>query len=155
MEKLEQLRDWLDARRDYAFEVVRIVLGLLLFAQGLYFITHVGEVRTLLERSGVHLDFVTSLTLGHYVALAHLCGGLMLAAGMVTRLAATLQIPVLVGAVFLVHLRQGLFGPGQNLMLALLVLVLLVLCVVHGGGKLSVDHALARHMRFAQSPEPW
>jgi uncharacterized membrane protein YphA (DoxX/SURF4 family) len=67
----------------------------------------------------------------------------------VTRLAALIQVPVLLGAVFIVHLRQGLFGPGQNLELAVLVLLLLLVSVVHGGGKLSVDHYLREHVRTA------
>lgn len=56
-------------------------------------------------------------------------------------LAAAVQVPILVGAVFLVHLREGLFA-SQNLEFALLVLFLLVLTVVHGGGGLSADHAM-------------
>lgn len=152
MERLERLRDWLDARRDYAFEVVRVFLGLALFVRGLHFVTHVGDMRALLEQGGLRLDFAASVALAHYVAIAHLCGGLLLAAGIVTRLAAALQVPVLVGAVFLVHLREGLFGAGQGLELAVLVLVLLVAAVFHGGGKLSVDDYLARHARWGNAP---
>lgn len=152
MERLEQIRGWLDARRPYAFEVVRIFLGLALFVRGVHFVTHVGEVRALLEQGGLRLDFAATVLLSHYVAIAHLCGGLMLAAGIVTRLAAALQVPVLLGAVFMVHLREGLFGEGQGLELAVLVLVLLLASVFHGGGKLSVDDYVARHTRWGTAP---
>ena len=37
------------------------------------------------------------MIISHYVVMAHLAGGLMLAAGLLTRLAALVQLPVLVG----------------------------------------------------------
>lgn len=154
MERVERLREWVESQRDLTFEIVRIFLGLVLFAQGVYFITHVGDVRTLLDKGGVHLNFTSAVALGHYVALAHLGGGFLLALGMMTRLAAAVQLPVLVGAVFLVHLRTGLFGPGQNLELAALVLLLLGLCVFHGGGRLSVDAYLRRNAQLGTEPLP-
>jgi uncharacterized membrane protein YphA (DoxX/SURF4 family) len=113
----------------------------------------VGHVTSFLERGGTQVQFVDTMLLGHYVALAHLCGGLMVAAGLLTRLAAVVQVPILIGAVFLVHLREGFFGTEQNLELAVLVLFLLVLTVVHGGGQLSVDRYLARKYQI-QTLEP-
>lgn len=142
--RLERLQSELEARRPLAFELVRIYLGAVLFVQGLYFVTHVGEVRALLEQGGVRLGFGTMMIVSHYVGFAHLAGGLLLAFGLLTRLAAAIQVPVLLGAVFAVHLREGLFGPGRSLELAALVLFLLVLSVAHGGGVLSIDHQLAR-----------
>ncbi len=147
MSPLIRLRDWLDARRELAFEIARIFLGLALFAQGVYFVTHVGVVRDLITRGGLRLNFTASVALAHYVALAHLAGGIMLALGALTRFAAAVQLPVLLGAVFLVRLREGLFGDTQGLQLSVLVLVLLLLSVAHGGGKLSIDHYLRTHDR--------
>jgi uncharacterized membrane protein YphA (DoxX/SURF4 family) len=149
MDRVEEIRDWLDARRDFIFEVVRIFLGIALFAQGLYWVRHVGEVHSLLERSGIHLGFTLSVLLSHYVGIAHIAGGLWLALGMATRLAAAIQVPVLLGAVAFVRLREGLFGESGHLQLAVLVLVLLLLCVAHGGGRLSIDHYLRTHVRYA------
>jgi uncharacterized membrane protein YphA (DoxX/SURF4 family) len=152
MERVKQLRELVGTHRDLAFELVRIYLGLGLFAKGLYFVTHASDVTALLGRSTVPLSIDTML-IGHYVAMAHLCGGLMVAVGLVTRLAAAVQVPILLGAVFLVHMREGFFGTEQNLELAVLVLFLLGLTVVHGGGRLSVDAYLARKFEL-QSPEP-
>jgi putative oxidoreductase len=53
----------------------------------------------------------------HYVMIAHLCGGALLAIGLLT----LLQIPVLAGAVFL-------------------VLFLLILLFIVGPGRLSMDY---------------
>jgi uncharacterized membrane protein YphA (DoxX/SURF4 family) len=43
----------------------------------------------------------TSFMIAHYVAVAHLVGGLMLLFGLYTRLATLVQLPVLIDAVFL------------------------------------------------------
>jgi uncharacterized membrane protein YphA (DoxX/SURF4 family) len=89
-------------------------------------------------------DDFAKYTVAHLIAFAHLAGGLLLAAGLLTRLAAAVQVPILVGAVFMVHMREGLFGASQNLEFTLLVLFLLVISVVVGGGRLSADYFLAK-----------
>lgn len=64
--------------------------------------------------------------------IAHLCGGAFLAIGLLTRLSALLQIPVLAGAVFLIHWHEGLFSLGQSLEFSSLVLFLLILLFIDG-----------------------
>ena len=152
MNRVKQLKDFVDAHRELVFELVRIYLGLGLFAKGLFFVTHPGDITNLLARTEMPLS-IDTMIIGHAVAIAHLCGGVMVAVGLVTRLAAAVQLPILFGAVFLVHRREGFFGTEQNLELAVLVLFLLVLTVVHGGGQLSVDRYLARKYQL-QTLEP-
>ena len=74
-----------------------------------------------------------------YITIAHIAGGLLLAIGFLTRLAAFIQIPILFGAVFLIHLKQGLLSVGQSLELSVLVLVLLLIYFIFGSGSLSLD----------------
>ena len=141
----------LNRNRDLIFEFIRIYLGLGLFAKGVYFASHITVVMALVDRGS--LDF-PSVMLAHFIALAHLCGGLLLAAGLLTRPAAAIQVPILLGAVFVVHLREGLFGPSQNLEFALLVLFLLVLTLAYGGGRWSADYFLARRAVLLDSQRP-
>lgn len=136
-----RLAGWLEENRDLAFELVRIYLGLGLFAKGVHFANNIGAAMDLVNKGG--LD-VPGVALAHFVVVVHLGGGLLLAAGLMTRLAALLQVPVLIGAVAFVHFREGLFGPSQNLEFSALVLALLVLTAAHGGGRLSADRALSR-----------
>lgn len=77
----------------------------------------------------------------------------MVVVGLVTRLAAAIQVPILLGAVFLVHLHEGFFRTEQSLELAVLELFLFGLTVVHGGGRPSVDAYLTRKFE-SQSPSP-
>lgn len=136
-----RLTRFVERNSDLTFEFIRIYLGLGLFAKGVYFAGHLGDVMTLLDHGTLH---VPGVIIAHYVALAHLAGGLLVATGLITRWAALAQVPVLLGAIFFVHLRDGLFGASGNLEFAGLVLFLLVLTVVNGGGRLSADAWLAR-----------
>lgn len=131
---------WANAHREYWLDCVRIYLGLGLFARGLLLITNTstGYIVDLLQRSGA--SFIVSGTLLHYVMLAHFVGGLMLMIGFLTRIAALAQIPILAGAVFIVHRQDGLFALGQSLEFSALVLFLLCVFVVAGAGKLSLDY---------------
>jgi uncharacterized membrane protein YphA (DoxX/SURF4 family) len=140
MESLLRVRRWLDAHREIWFEMLRIYLGLALFAKGVSFIRQGTVLFDPVRESMTFNDGV----IAHYVVLAHLCGGLLLAFGLVTRLAAAVQIPVLLGAVVFVHAREGLFTPHMTLEFTLLVLALLCLFTAAGAGRLSADAWLAR-----------
>ncbi len=144
MTTLKSLDGWIEARPDMAFDLVRIYLGIGLFVRGLYF---VGEKEFLAQLlvSVEPMPFVQTFML-HYIPIAHLGGGFLLALGLLTRISAAFQLPILFGAVFLIHLEEGLFTKGQNLEFTALVLFLLVLFVVNGAGRLSFDH-LMRHQR--------
>ncbi len=130
----------LDRFRDITFDLVRIYLGIGLFLKGLYFISDKVFLADLLQRSG-QMPFVQTFLL-HYIPVAHLGGGFLLTVGLLTRVSALFQIPILAGAVFVIHLGEGLFTRGQNLELTALVLFLLILIAVHGGGRLSLDYYL-------------
>ncbi len=133
---------WADSHRELWLDCVRIYLGLGLFARGLLLITNTstGYFVDMLQRSG-HNWLMTGAML-HYVMLAHFVGGGLLAVGFFTRIAALVQIPILAGAVFVVHRSDGLFAMGQSLEFSALVLFLLVIFLVSGAGRLSVDYSV-------------
>jgi len=133
----------LDNTGDIAFELLRIYLGIGLFIRGVVFISNSGAFMELLGTS--QTAWLGSIVLIHYVALAHLVGGVMIAIGLFTRAAALVQLPILVGAVFVVHLQGGLVGPEQSLEFSMLVLFLLVLLFLWGSGRLSVDRHILEH----------
>jgi uncharacterized membrane protein YphA (DoxX/SURF4 family) len=144
---------WAESRRELWLDCVRIYLGLGLFARGLLMITNTstGYFVDMLQRSG-HNWLMTGALL-HYVMLAHFVGGGLLALGFFTRIAALVQIPILAGAVFIVHRADGLFAMGQSLEFSALVLFLLVVFLVSGAGRLSVDYSVFG-VRAAKGAEP-
>lgn len=122
-------------------DVVRIYLGVGLMVRGALFI---GRPEVLLEFLKRTDSWFVPLAISQYVVAAHLCGGILLALGLGTRVAAALQVPPLIGAVLLVHMGEGLLSAGQSLEFAALVLAMLTAFSVFGSGRLSLDYWLAR-----------
>ena len=57
---------------------------------------------------------------------------------------AVANIPVLFGAVFFVYIEQGLFTQNQGLEFTALVFFLLIVLLIYGPGRWSVDNYLAK-----------
>jgi putative oxidoreductase len=137
----------LDENRQLGLDLLRIYLGIALLVRGALFVSQPEVLLGMIQSSG---NWLWAAAIGHYVALAHIGGGLLLALGFYTRLAAVVQIPILLGAVFFTHWGEGLLGRGQALELAGLVLVMLVVFACFGAGPLSLDY----RMRSRASSEP-
>ena len=138
----------LDARRDLVLDVLRVYLGAGLFFRGLaLLVTDTG----LQQLAGASTPGLGLTGLSVYVMSAHLIGGALLAVGLFTRLAALVQLPVLVGAVSLVHWQDGLLSANQSLEFSALVLFLLVLVCLFGSGQWSLD---ARWRASSTAPPP-
>jgi uncharacterized membrane protein YphA (DoxX/SURF4 family) len=126
-------------RSDLGFDLIRAYLGVALLIRGYLFVSHPELIASYLEQSG---DWFWPIATAHYVGFAHLGGGLLLAVGLGTRLAAAVQVPILIGAVFFIHMGDGLFWIGQSLELSSLVLFLLLVFSVFGSGPCSLDYIL-------------
>lgn len=135
---------WLKENREMAIEVLRIYLGIALLIKGIQFLTNPEQAASYMAM--VSFAFFEFLSI-HVVAMVHIAGGFLLAIGLLSRIAALIQVPILLGAVFFVHLQQGLFTKAQNLEFVILVLFLLLVFVVYGGGRFSVDYLMERRMR--------
>jgi uncharacterized membrane protein YphA (DoxX/SURF4 family) len=88
-----------------------------------------------------------SLGIAHYVAFAHLVGGLFIAMGLVTRVAILFQLPILIGAVFFINPQRGFYSENAELWSSIIVLLLLIFFLIWGSGKLSVDHLIRKPKR--------
>ena len=117
-------------------DILRVFLGAALAIKGIYFIMNFQA----LEALAVNVGHFQSL-ISWYVILAHIVGGFSLLLGFATRTYALLNIPVLIGAIFFVHGKQGLFT-GSDLQFSMLVLVCLGVLAWSGSGKFSLDYIL-------------
>jgi len=137
---IQEKLDKLYAYRGTAFDLLRVYLGIGLFVRGVIFISDSSAfIGFLAPETG---DLLASAAIVHYVALAHLFGGAMLATGLLTRVAAFIQIPILVGAVFVSQLQSGLLSASQSFEFSALVLLLLLLIFLYGSGRWSADYYL-------------
>lgn len=129
------------------FDIVRFYLGIGLFVRGVLFLSHPERLLSFVSDAD---NWFLGYALTHYVAIAHLGGGILLALGLATRLAAAVQLPVLLGAVFVIHSTGGLLTVGQSLEFSALVLVLLGVYLLLGPGPLSLDSWLGSRLRLLE-----
>lgn len=142
-ENQKSMLAWLNANRDLCVEALRIYLGVGIFLQGVLFLLDENRATSYMQHED--LPFLSYFAV-HYIILAHIGGGLLLIAGLLTRLAAVAQIPILGGAIFFLNRELGLFTTQQTLEFASLVLFLMAFFTLYGGGRFSLDSWIAQKM---------
>ncbi|MEK9726709.1 MAG: DoxX family membrane protein [Candidatus Margulisiibacteriota bacterium] len=130
-------------------EFIRIYLGIGLFFKGVHFMVNPQDLVYFLNQG--QLNVIESF-ISHYVISAHLVGGLLLTFGLLTRVGALIQIPVLIGALGIVHASEMLFSTNQNFEFTALVLFLLVIFSIIGAGNISLDHHI---LKEDSDEKPW
>jgi len=145
MNLLQRIDRWGETHHPAWIDGIRIVLGLFLFWKGVEFVRNIDTLNAVISQSPVLT--VVSMWLAHYIVFAHLAGGILLALGLLTRVAVIAQIPILIGALLFVHTPTGLFRVHGEIGLSILVLLLLVFFLVEGSGPISVDVYMRRHAR--------
>lgn len=143
MKDVNQLNHWIKTHGDLALDLVRAYLGIGLMIKAAYFMTHSDYLLQMTANAGSF--WFAPAILAHYVVLAHLFGGFCLTVGLLTRTAALVQLPILVSALFYVHLPHVVTSveSRESAEFAGLVLFLLVLLSVYGAGRWSLDYWLA------------
>jgi putative oxidoreductase len=145
MSVVTDVERWGNSHRPGFLDLFRIALGIFITYKGLHFITNMNALET--TTAGINVWFAGAF-LSHYVVFAHVLAGPLIAAGLFTRFACLLQIPILIGAVFLVNYPKGQFSVGNHfeLEISLIVLLGLVVFIVFGAGRFSIDAIRRRDM---------
>lgn len=136
MLSIKSLNKWANAHTYYPLDLLRIALGVFFFIKGIGFIA---QTQTLIELLEPLRGFAGTMLTVHYVASAHLVGGLLIAFGLLTRWAIAVQIPILLGAILINFV--GVMS-GARLFEASLVLIISIFFLLYGSGKHSVDYYL-------------
>jgi uncharacterized membrane protein YphA (DoxX/SURF4 family) len=148
MSLISNVESWGNNHRPGFLDIFRIALGVFLTYKGLQFITNMNELQNTAE--GITTWFAGAV-LAHYVVFAHILGGPLIAAGLFTRIVCLLQVPVLLGAVFLVNAPKGHLSLGSHMELwvSLVVLTGLIIFMIFGAGRYSLDAKRRREMETA------
>ena len=117
--------------------IIRLTLGICLFVKGFGYIKNIAvlekEITTIfLERNAYWLNTI--------IPWLHLLGGTMIILGLFTRLSSLVQIPILLGAVFIVNAKKAFSINETDLLFSIVILILLLFFLLEGGGRLSLDH---------------
>ncbi len=145
MSVLTDVERWGNNHRPGFLDIFRMILGIFITYKGLHFITHMNELEN--TTAGINVWFAGAF-LAHYVIFAHILAGPLIVAGLFTRIACALQLPILIGAVFLVNYPKGLFSVGNHMELevSLIVLAGLIVFIIFGAGRFSIDAIRRREM---------
>src|SRR4026207_1489195 len=88
--------------------LLRVALGIALITKGIYFISDMMSLKTLLSTSSFNFlpDWMALV-----ITWIHLLCGFLITIGLFTRVSALIQIPILIGAV-IINASTGVFTPG-------------------------------------------
>ena len=138
MSVITDVEKWGNTHRPGFLDFFRVILGGFITYKGLYFITHMNELETM--TSQVNFWF-TGAVLAHYVIFAHVLAGPLIVIGLFTRIAAALQVPVLIGAILFINNPMAGFTMGNHIQLEISIIVLigLIVFMVFGAGRFSLD----------------
>ena len=121
----------------YGVTILRVVLGAIFVMHAYYALFQYGIRGTIaFQRSlGLPLPEIGAW----YVVIAHGIGGALIVLGVITRWAALVNLPIMAGAFFLVHLKQGFFmGRDGGYEYVLLVLACNLALAFLGPGALAL-----------------
>jgi uncharacterized membrane protein YphA (DoxX/SURF4 family) len=149
MNVITDLERWGNSHRPGFLDVFRVALGAFITYKGLYFITHMSELEMTTE--GVNVYFA-GMTLAHYIVFAHILGGPLICFGLFTRIVCAIQLPILIGAVFMVNAPKGFLSIGHHMELwsSIVVLIGLIVFMVFGAGRYSIDAKRRKEMESAE-----
>ncbi|MBK0368472.1 DoxX family protein [Flavobacterium agrisoli] len=134
MESVKKMNKWANSHTYFSLDLFRIVFGVFLFMKGISFVSNAHYLQELISP----IDrFGGGMFLLHYIAPAHMIGGIMIAFGLLTRWATAAQIPILLGAVFVNILGTR---TSEHLIVALIALLVCIFFFVYGSGKHSADY---------------
>jgi len=142
MNIVHKVEVWGDCHHPKFLDIVRIALGVFLLLKGIAFMENTAYLKELIENQNViQVPSGLLVALVYYVAFAHMVGGIIITLGILTRFACIVQIPILLGAVFLTNIFNE---PINNIeWLSVTALFLLILFTIIGSGPLSLDRYLA------------
>ena len=133
---IKSLNKWANAHTYYPLDLLRIALGILLFYQGVYFMSNLNLLTDLYRP----IESITgNVLLVHYIAPAHFVGGFLIVFGLLTRWAILAQLPILIGAVSINFVGEM---NSTNFLFSSSVLLVCLFFLIYGSGKHSVDKYL-------------
>jgi len=141
MNVVHKIEHWGDTHHPKFLDLVRVALGVFLLLKGVAFMENTAYLGSIIESQRV-IDVSPGLlmVLVYYVTFAHMIGGILIALGILTRPASIIQLPIVLGAIFL----TGVFKEPVNTMVwpSVTAFILLLVFTIIGSGPISLDRYL-------------
>ena len=147
---LAKIQNWTDSHNPKWLALFRVALGATLLLRGVAFLNDPSKFRTLIIDNdlGQYQDLLMMS-----IPWIHIGGGFLIIIGLFTRFAAFIQIPVILGAIFFVTSKRGLFKAETDFSLSIIILLLALVFVVEGSGPLSLANYFKEEQEYEKSEE--
>ncbi len=137
MNLVTKIEGWGNSHRPGWLDIFRILLGIFITYKGAIFAMNIHSLE--MSISGVNMHF-TGVALAHYVIFAHLLCGPLIVLGLLTRIMCFVQLPILIVAVAFINSKEFMsVGNRMEFEVSLAVLIGLIVFIVFGAGKFSID----------------
>ncbi len=135
---------WVETHRRHILDLIRIYLGVGLIIKGIFYLMN----PTLIAPT-VTPNWLTSIA--PIVPYIHIVGGVLLAVGLLTRLAAIVQMPIIFAALSFIHLpyMAQSMAAREDVEFSALVLFLLAVIALVGPGPFSLAERFGYKLDFA------
>ncbi|HEX7846100.1 MAG TPA: DoxX family protein [Chitinophagaceae bacterium] len=136
MGMLHQIEKWSATHHPRWLVLPRVALGICLFLKGISFMNNTVNLEALLIENNVSnsLEWISLA-----ITWLHLICGFLIIAGLFTRLATLIMIPIVLGAVIFINAPRGIFAGESEFAFSLVVLLMLIFFFIEGSGPLSLD----------------
>ena len=134
MKIIKNLNKWANAHTYFSVDLLRMTLGVFLFIKGISFITNLQYLQDLFSPID---KYGGGMILYHYIAAAHIVGGILIVFGLLTRWVIIAQLPILLGAIIINFMGEM---HSQNLALSIVTLGICLIFLFYGSGKNSADY---------------
>jgi len=136
----QRIEDWANHHHPRWLDYLRVLLGIVLMIKGIALIVNRDQVIINMQLSNI--DAFSFLVTSQYVLVFYIAGGLLVAAGLLTRVIVLFQIPILIATIIFIDYHQGLFALNSELIYSILILGLLIFFLIYGSGIFSVDYLM-------------
>ena len=149
-QQFNTFKRFVDLHHPRWMDVIRIFLGIAIFIKGIYFIHNPEALLQILQNSKIS---GWTLIVEHHVAFTYLVGGILIAIGLITRIAIIFQLPVFFGSIFCCLTHRGFFSVFSDLTFSIIMFVLLIFFLIWGPGRFSVDAYMKKKSDFDDMPQ--
>ncbi len=145
MSVITNIEGWGNSHRPGWLDIFRILLGAFITFKGFEFMYNIESLKN--TTHGITMMF-SGAALAHYIIFAHALGGPLILVGLFTRAMCLIQLPILIGAVIFVNSPKGFLSIGNHMELeiSLIAMVGVIVFMIFGAGRFSVDEKRRREM---------
>ena len=147
MNYLHRVELWGESHHSKWLDIVRVALGAFLCFKGISFLSNMSALIGLLTSSNMGSGSFALVLIGQFIVIAHLLGGFFIMIGLHTRLACLSQMPILIGAIFLLRFSGRDNIGSDDLILSIVILALLIVFLIMGNGPWSYDKMFKEEKR--------